>query len=86
MEKDKPIKKESQEQPEGISNEEKIRIDILAEKIKLLFGFCANLISDIDLLEKAEKTASDKSDYAISAAPLFGLPGWIMKKWPSIGN
>lgn len=55
--------------------EEKIRIDTLAERIKLLFGFCADLIPDIDLIEKTAKNAGDRESMSLSAAPLLEAAG-----------
>lgn len=60
---------------EEISVEEQSRILILAERTNLLFGFCADLIPDIDLLEKAAKVAGDRESMAMSAAPLLGAAG-----------
>lgn len=55
--------------------EEKIRIEVLAGRIELLFGFCKDLIPDIDLLESAEKNTADMEQNSFSAAPLLGAAG-----------
>lgn len=55
--------------------DEKIRIDMLAERIKLLFGFCVDLIPDIDLIERTASNAGEKASMAMSAAPLLGAAG-----------
>lgn len=57
------------------NTDEKIRIEELAMKIKLLFGFCTALIPDIDLLEKANAEAAEKSSMALSAAPVLEAVG-----------
>jgi hypothetical protein len=54
---------------------EQERAVILAERVKLLFGFCADLIPDKDLLEKVLKQAQDRQSFAISAAPILGAFG-----------
>ena len=60
---------------EETSSEEQGRILILAQRTNLLFGFCAELIPDIDLLEKAAKVAGDRESMAMSAAPLLEAAG-----------
>lgn len=55
--------------------EEKSRVEILASRIELLFGFCKDLIPDIDLLEKAYAGARDRGSFAIAAAPILGAMG-----------
>jgi hypothetical protein len=57
------------------SSEEQGRILILAQRTNILFGFCAELIPDIDLLEKAAKVAGDRESMAMSAAPILGAAG-----------
>lgn len=51
------------------------RILVLAERVKLLFGFCAELIPDLDLLKEVTISAADKEDFALSAAPILGAFG-----------
>lgn len=55
--------------------EERERAEVLAERVKLLFGFCADLIPDIDLLEKVLEQAHNKGQFAMSAAPLLMATG-----------
>lgn len=55
--------------------DEKIRIETLAERIKLLFGFCVELIPDIDLLEKTAASADERAGFAMSAAPILTAAG-----------
>lgn len=55
--------------------DEKIRINALAERIKLLFGFCVDLIPDIDLIEKTASNAGEKASMSMSAAPLLEAAG-----------
>jgi hypothetical protein len=54
---------------EGASDE---RIEMLARRVELLFGFMAELIPDIDLLEQAAGNSASNESYAMSAAPIFG--------------
>ncbi len=55
--------------------EEKERVINLAQRLQLLFGFCTELIPDIDLLEKAYDGASERASFAMSAAPILGAMG-----------
>lgn len=65
----------SNTEPEEPTLDEKVRIDMLAERIKLLFGFCVELIPDIDLLERTANNAGQRESMAMSAAPLLGAAG-----------
>lgn len=57
------------------SIDESVRIQILADRIKMLFGFYVELIPDIDILEKmAQETHSKKGD-ALSMAPILSAVG-----------
>jgi hypothetical protein len=58
-----------------VSIEEKVRIDQLAERIKLLFMFCYEMVGDIDLLEKVLDESYRRNSMALSAAPLLGSVG-----------
>jgi len=51
------------------------RATLLAERVKLLFQFCADLFDDIDLLEKVLEQSNKKKSFALSAAPLLGAVG-----------
>lgn len=64
--------KEENQEP---SLEEKVRIEMLAERIKLLFQFCTELIPDIDLVRKTAKSASERESTAMTAAPILGAAG-----------
>jgi hypothetical protein len=55
--------------------DERERIKILAERIKLLFGFCGDLIKDKDLGERVLKLSSSRAEFALSAAPILGAFG-----------
>jgi len=44
---------------------------ILAERIKLLFGFMADLIPDKDLIHKAAGNLSQMQNNALTLAPLL---------------
>ena len=48
---------------------------ILAEKVRLLFGFCADLIKEKDLLEEVLNVCDDRQSFAVSAAPILGAFG-----------
>ena len=55
--------------------EEKERVLLLANRIELLFGFCAELIPDIDLLERTANGAWENEQMSLSAAPILGAMG-----------
>ena len=55
--------------------ENKERILILAEKVRLLFGFCTDLIGDIDLLESTAVGAASRTDMTLTMAPILGAFG-----------
>lgn len=48
---------------------------ILAEKIKLLFQFAADLIKDKDLIQETFKSLEERQGFALSAAPILGAFG-----------
>jgi hypothetical protein len=50
---------------------DKQKIIELAEKLKLLFGFCTDLIPDKELLKDTAKLALDHQSFAMSAAPIL---------------
>jgi len=54
---------------------EQIKIEELASKIQLLFGFCGALIKDKELILKCTNIASDQQNYAMSAAVLIEACG-----------
>jgi len=56
------------------------RATLLAERVKLLFQFCADLFDDIDLLEKVLEQSNKKKSFALSAAPLLGAVGMDYKE------
>lgn len=66
---------DSKKNTDSNSLAEKERVEIFSERIRLLFGFCMELVPDIELLEKATKGAGEKEDMALSAAPLLGAAG-----------
>lgn len=47
----------------------------IAEKVKLLFAFCADLIQDKEILKDTYDLASDKQHRVLSMAPIFGAFG-----------
>lgn len=51
--------------------EEKITNEMLAERIKLLFGFCADLIPYQDRFEAVLREAERRSDYVLAATPII---------------
>jgi hypothetical protein len=59
----------------AVIQSEQERAVILAERVKLLFSFCADLIPDKDLLKKVLKQAQDRQSFALSAAPILGAFG-----------
>lgn len=60
---------------ERVREIKKERVVILAEKIKLLFGFIADLIKDKDLLKETLGVCEDRQNFAVSAAPILGAFG-----------
>ena len=56
-------------------DDKKERVMILAEKIKLLFGFCADLIPDKDLIYEADGALQGKESRALAMAPILGAFG-----------
>ena len=63
--------------------EEKERIMILAEKIKLLFGFCVDLIPDKDLLKRTLELSEDRHSRGLGMAVIFEAFG---QDWEAIEN
>ena len=60
--------------------EKQARVELLAQRIELLFGFMAEMLPDIDLLEEAETTFGSRESFAVSAAPIFGALGEDFRK------
>ena len=61
-----------------MTNEEikqKEKVLILAERVKLLFGFCANLIPHKKMLKNTYALAEDKEMMSLSMAPILGAFG-----------
>jgi len=48
---------------------------ILAEKVKLLFGFCIDLRADKEMLKEVLQVCEDRQSFSASAAPLLGAFG-----------
>jgi hypothetical protein len=63
--------------------EENEKAEQLAEKIKVLFGFCASFIPEMDLLKETLTGVHDKENFTMSAAPLLGAFGvdYEQKNW-----
>lgn len=51
------------------------RVLILAEKVKLLFAFCGDLIPDKDLLRDVAKNSQEKVSTGMAMAPIIGAFG-----------
>ena len=47
----------------------------LAEQVKLLFGLCATLIPDKEMLKDTYDLASERQSMSLSMAPIFGAFG-----------
>lgn len=62
----------SEEKNEKYSHEDVL---IVAERIKLLWGFLAELIPHKEMLKEAAEKAGDRSSMVLSAAPLIGAFG-----------
>lgn len=63
--------------------EEEIEIHILAERIKLLFGFCAELIPSLPLLKKVAVKTNGRVSTSMAIAPIMGAMGmdWEEKQF-----
>ncbi len=53
----------------------KERVEVVAEKIKVLFSFCIELKKDKELLKKTLGLCNKRKEFAMSAAPLLGACG-----------
>lgn len=51
------------------------KVQIVAEQVKLLFGFCFQLVPDLDILKKVAKLSDDRVSTAMAMAPIFGAVG-----------
>lgn len=60
---------------QDVFSPEKIRIEAIAQKVELLFGFCVGLIPDIDLLEKTAHAANQRESFSLSASPILEASG-----------
>lgn len=58
-----------------INYKDKERVEMLAERIKLLFSFAYDLLQFKDILEEAVKHCGERESFALSAAPLLGAFG-----------
>lgn len=61
--------------PPTEEEKEKARIQMLAMRIQLLIGFAAELVPDMDLLERTVKGTSERSMRVLSVAPILGAMG-----------
>lgn len=63
----------------GVMNEdeaaEQERILVLAERVKLLFMFCSDMIGDLDLLERVLNESFKRNSMATSGAVILGALG-----------
>lgn len=56
-------------------DDKKEKAIILAEKVKLLFGFCADLIPDKDMLKDVMKFSNENVGRTMAMAPIIGAYG-----------
>lgn len=56
-------------------DEQMEKILILAEKVKLLFGFCANLISEKEMLKDTYNLADERHSLSLGLSPILGAFG-----------
>ncbi len=61
-------------------DDKKERALILAERVKLLFGFCADLIPDKELLEEVMNLSGKRTSDVLSMAPILGAFGQDYKE------
>lgn len=66
---------EPQDENSNEQLDERDRIQLLASRIQLLFGFCTEFIPHIDLLERVAKGSGERESMAMSAAPILGATG-----------
>lgn len=68
-------------QKEALSRQE--RIEVLAERVGVLIGFCSMLIPDIDLIEETSKHSENNVSMVMSAAPIIMAMGmdWEQKEF-----
>lgn len=71
----KPKKTATEVAMEGQEREKQERILMLAERVRLLFSFCADLIPDRDLIKETAKLAADRQSNALAMAPILGAAG-----------
>ena len=55
----------------------------LAEKVKLLFGFCADLIPDKEMLKETLELAEKRQSMGMGMAPILGAFG---QDWEAVEN
>ena len=55
--------------------EKRIEAEMVAERVKLLWGFLSDLISHLLLLKDVAEGASERSSTALAMAPIFGAFG-----------
>ena len=55
--------------------DKKVKALELAEKVKLLFTFCADLIPDKDMIKETFELASERQSMSVSMAPILGAFG-----------
>ena len=63
------MKKENQKQ------ERRIEAEMVAERVKLLWGFLADLIPHLPMLKDVSDGASERSSMALTMAPILGAFG-----------
>lgn len=54
---------------------ERERIEVLAQRVQLLFGFCVELIPDKDLLDRVAKYSDSRVGHVQAMAPIIGAFG-----------
>jgi hypothetical protein len=55
--------------------EKRIEAEMIAEKVKLLWGFLSDLIPHLPMLKDVAESASERSSMALAMAPVLGAFG-----------
>src|SRR3990167_2667476 len=55
--------------------ERRIEVEMVAERVKLLWGFLADLIPHLPMLKDVAKGTSERSSMALTMAPILGAFG-----------
>lgn len=69
------MEKRKNKPEQAIDHEKRERVMIVAERVKLLFSFCAEFIQDKDLLKEVLEKADMNVGRVMAMAPIIGAMG-----------